>query len=781
LGRSYVRLMGLALLGTVTVPFLTYLSSRLLEGDTLAAHRPTLLLIFIALIVPLVLRPTLRKLEPLIDAAGRRQAEFLDSIPEKYLAAAIFTSAALSLFLELSIIRWQATVFELFAFYKNFSLLACLAGLGLGYALGSRKVIPLFLAVPLFCWQFVLLLGLRYGLAAGDRLSLKMLPFSEQLNMGLPAVDTLFDSVQTYLLLALVFLLTALAFTPIGQLCGCLLERREKLSAYGLNLAGSVVGVLLMFLLSAFWTPPIVWFLPAFGLLLMFHVWSVRPLLFGIISVVLALIVVAWPTDPRYQRIYSPYQLLEVGQDAQGLTEILAAGHYYQRVLDLARSNRNVDSNPQLSIIRSYYELPYWLYGHAPGYVAVVGAGTGNDVAAGLRNGAGKIDAIEIDPAILMEGRLGHPEHPYSDSRVRAIVSDARTFLRTTNERYDMVVYGLLDSHTLLSHASSVRLDSFVYTVEGLREARKRLTPDGILSLSFSVMNLQLGRKIYLMLQEAFDGRAPVCVRVEYQGAVIFLQANDRQLLLPPALLQKPGFEDVSSTFGDPAISADVSTDDWPFFYMPRRVYPVSYLAMAALVLVLSLYIFSRFLQGSPQFGAAPFFFLGAGFMLIETKAITELGLVFGNSWQVIGIVIIAILVMAFLANFVVRRYRIERSSTTYVLLLVSLAIGWWIAHTGGLPSTWVGRIGLAFVLTSPIFFSGILFSTLLRSRGAISGMMAMNLLGAMCGGLLEYNSMYFGFQFLYILAAGLYIAAFVSELTALKPKFEAVLTAGAK
>ena len=42
---------------------------------------------------------------------------------------------------------------------------------------------------------------------------------------------------------------------------------------------------------------------------------------------------------------------------------------------------------------------------------------------------------------------------------------------------------------------------------------------------------------------------------------------------------------------------------------------------------------------------------------------------------------------------------------------------------------------------------------------------MALNLLGAMCGGLLEYNSMYFGFQFLYWLAIGLYIAAFVSSL----------------
>ncbi|MFZ0798346.1 MAG: hypothetical protein WCA13_00375 [Terriglobales bacterium] len=262
--------MGFLLLGTATIPFLTYLSSRILQGEALGTHRTVFLVIILAPILPLALRPLLRRLEPIIDAAARRQAEFLHSTPDRYLGVAIFTSAALSLFLELSVIRWQASVFELFAFYKNFSLLACFAGLGLGYALGSRKLIPLFLAVPLLCWQFALMLGLRYGLAPDNRSSLKILPFSEQLNMGLPVVNTLFNGIQTYLLLALVFLLTALAFIPIGQLCGCLLEKRgneqqgkegsEKLSAYGLNLAGSVVGVLLMFILSAFWTPPVVWF-----------------------------------------------------------------------------------------------------------------------------------------------------------------------------------------------------------------------------------------------------------------------------------------------------------------------------------------------------------------------------------------------------------------------------------------------------------------------------------------------------------------------------------------
>ena len=32
--------------------------------------------------------------------------------------------------------------------------------------------------------------------------------------------------------------------------------------------------------------------------------------------------------------------------------------------------------------------------------------------------------------------------------------------------------------------------------------------------------------------------------------------------------------------FSNPKLKADVSTDDWPFFYMPERIYPVSYLVM---------------------------------------------------------------------------------------------------------------------------------------------------------------------------------------------------------
>jgi hypothetical protein len=67
-------------------------------------------------------------------------------------------------------------------------------------------------------------------------------------------------------------------------------------------------------------------------------------------------------------------------------------------------------------------------------------------------------------------------------------------------------------------------------------------------------------------------------------------------------------------------------------------------------------------------------------------------------------------------------------------------------------------------LLSLPLLFSGIVFSTLLTAERHISSIMAMNLMGAIVGGLLEYNSMYLGFQALYLLAMGCYALAFVSD-----------------
>jgi len=713
------------------------------------------LLVGAALVATAVLYYMLKKMAPFLDANSLAQAHYLDNLDQKYVDVAIVFSAATSLFLELALIRWQSSVLEFLAFYKNFTLIACFAGLGLGYALASRTRILLFAVIPLLTWQFGFMMMTR--LAPG---LFRVIPFREELAMGVNLADWP-RTLALYALLTMVFLTTAAIFLPVGQVCGRLLERRRKLRAYGLNLIGSILGVVLMLLASLLWTPPLVWFALCFLAILAFHLRQPRTLITGIAFTLTGVILLAWwPISPLWNRIYSPYQLLEVGaSEDTGLTLIRAAGHYYQRIFDFSSSSLS----PALTKVRDYYDFPY--KAHHGADVAVVGAGTGNDVAAALRSRAARVDAIEIDPAILLEGQTNHPEKPYSDPRVVAVNNDARSFLRRTDRQFDLIVYGLLDSHTLLSQGSSVRLDSFVYTVEGLREARNRLKPDGVVSLSFTVLSDALGHKISLMLQQVFDGRPPICVAAGYDNAVIFLESNDPNWGLPPKLLETAGFIDRTGFYANPAIRADMSTDDWPFFYMPRRIYPVSYLIMTFQVLVLSLLFAGNFLNETPKFSQISFFFLGAGFMLVETKGITEMGLTFGNTWQVIGIVIAGILIMAFLGNCAVDWLKIKSPVVPYLFLWTTLAAGWWISRAGGFASTPIGRVETAVVLTCPLLFSGIVFSTLLSTRGQVSGIMAANLLGAICGGLLEYNSMYFGFRSLYLVAMVCYLIAFASEL----------------
>jgi len=160
------------------------------------------------------------------------------------------------------------------------------------------------------------------------------------------------------------------------------------------------------------------------------------------------------------------------------------------------------------------------------------------------------------------------------------------------------------------------------------------------------------------------------------------------------------------------------------------------------------------------------FFFLGGGFMLVETKAITELGLLFGNTWQVVGITIASVLVMAYLANIVAARLTRPILTFAFVGLLAILLVGYLIAINGSIPASALPqRILLVAILVGPLFFSGLVFSTLLKGTENISTAMAYNLMGAMLGGALEYNSMRFGFSSLYLIALVLYGLAWIALL----------------
>src|SRR5260370_29116648 len=129
------------------------------------------------------------------------------------------------------------------------------------------------------------------------------------------------------------------------------------------------------------------------------------------------MIVLAWPVNPLWNRVYSPYQLLEIGRSEDtGLTLVNAAGHYYQRIYDFSDAQ-----STRWSKVRGYYDFPYKAHPTLAN-VAVVGAGTGNDVAAALRSRAGHVEAIAIQPATQLTCKLNHPEQPYSYTPAPAVV-----------------------------------------------------------------------------------------------------------------------------------------------------------------------------------------------------------------------------------------------------------------------------------------------------------------------------------------------------------------------
>ncbi len=715
-------------------------------------------------------------LEREIDAMGSVfEAEFIKAGTQEKIRLIVLVTMV-SLLLELVMIRWLASVFPVFSFFKNFTLLACFLGLGAGYAVADKQRCAPALVLPMLALFVGIITLMRYDIGAANDL-FAGLPMREQTSISiwmdqLEWLDLFRHSAPLYLLLGMSFVLCACICYPVGQLCGKLLGTTEPLKAYGLNLFGSILGVIALFVMSLFWLPPVIWFTVVGGVLLYFVLSRDTRMPIGVASFCLLLTVLAWPVQTEYQRIYSPYQLLERMSKADGLMNILSGGAYYQKVFNLSDENRGHESDED-HYARAYYEFPF-NFKKKPERVAIVGAGSGNDVAAALRMGAAHVDAIEIDPAIAFLGKASHPEHPYDDPRVTLNINDARNFFRTAQGQYDLIIYGVLDSHTAISHASNLRVDSYVYTREGITEAFKLLKPDGVMSISFALPNDSLGFKLSHILQGIPGAGKPLAVRVGYDSktTTAFITQKGRDAVMPDAkALDSFGFTDMSTHFAQAYPEESIPTDDWPFFYMMERTYPTSYMFALGMVLLLS-YMFVRKTIGwnePVERGYVPFFFLGSGFMLVETKAITELGLHLGGTWFVIATTILMVLLMAFLANLMVQRKLVPRTGIAYAGLLASLVVGYFSARNHELISFASPFVTLAIacvLLTIPLFFSGMVFSTLIGKPNInISTALAYNLMGALFGGLMEYNSMYFGFAFLYLLAIGFYGLAWVFSL----------------
>ncbi|HEX4628265.1 MAG TPA: methyltransferase [Gemmatimonadales bacterium] len=682
--------------------------------------------------------------------------------------------SVVGMFLELLMIRWIASEIRIFAYFKNFVLIACFLGFGLGCYLCRRRINLLAFLVPL--GALVLLVQLPWFDLREliIQLASQIGAISEVQVWGVPSLPLTWSSFGSLALAVAVivpiFALIAFVFIPIGQLVGWYLEHATRgIAGYSLNVLGSLAGVLLYTLLCFLYQPPAVWLALA-GVMVVALVWRLPRLRWLSLAVFAGCAVLA-TVQPGVGTIYwSPYQKLTfIPRVVDGEVvrySVNTNDTWYQHILNL--TPQFVAAHPRIyppvPLVQHPYNLPYHFY-PAPPAVLVLGAGTGNDVAAALRNGAGRVVAVEIDPVILQLGREFHFERPYQSPRVHAVLDDARSYLQNSADRFDLIVFSLLDSHTTSSHFTNIRIDNYVYTREALQAARRLLAPDGVFVIKFQVDVPWIAGRLHDLVATVF-GTPPLELQSDYPTTAagrFFIVGSPARMA---AAVADPAWAAYVQAHGHLLTQpATITTDDWPYFYQHEPGLPATVIAIS-LVLVLVCWFLMRSTGTTGHSIHSHFFFLGAGFLLLEAQIVSKMALLFGTTWVVNAIVISGLLLLIVAANLVVEWRPQVPVRWAYGGILASIGVSYAIPlERLLLPSLWLKALVATAVLCLPVFFAGIVFIRSFARQGFQGEALGSNLLGALVGGLLESLSLWTGIRSLLVIAALLYVASWVALL----------------
>ena len=637
----------------------------------------------------------------------------------------LFVLSFLMLFVELALIRWSGALVIYLSYFSNFVLLGSFLGIGIGFLRARSRV-------NLFPWSPVALALLILFVRA---FPVEVIRSGHQL-LFFGSGTFHASGPPTWVTLPVVFLAVAAVMATIGEGVARTFVRFRPLDAYRLDIAGSIAGIAAFSLLSFLDAKPVVWALiVALVMLLLFG----RRVGLLQVTAVVALVMLLWSESLSSTDIWSPYYRISYTK----------AGDQYAV---------NVNGIPHQNIIPArklqlFYSLPYQ---HAPGNplndVLIIGAGTGNDVSNALRHGAKHIDAVEIDPELYQLGQRLNPDHPYQNPRVSVHINDGRAFLERTHTKYDIILFALPDSLTLVAGQSSLRLESYLFTLQAIEAAKAHLNPgDGLFAMYNYYRTTWLRDRLANTLEVAY-GHAPCA---DNQGSSLSMLS----------ITVNPSVMHCSTIWPRPANVVPPATDDHPFVYLDGSSIPSLYLITLGLILLASI-VLVRTVSGPYRrmTGFIDLFFMGAAFMLLETKNIVQFALLFGTTWFVNALVTAGVLVAVLAAVEVSRRVVVRRPALLYAALLAALIVAWAVPPGSLLSLSPLPRFVLAVIIAfAPIFLANMVFSQRFRDTGDSTMAFGANLLGAMIGGILEYTALIVGYRWLLVLVALLYGLAFIT------------------
>ena len=245
--------------------------------------------------------------------------------------------------------------------------------------------------------------------------------------------------------------------------------------------------------------------------------------------------------------------------------------------------------------------------------------------------------------------------------------------------------------------------------------------------------------------------------------ATEFLASND------PKFSERVGRPDLGTfvAANPPPFSIGAATppppasDDWPYIYHRGHSIPRAYLTISLILLAMA-FLMTRGTISVRKTSTWNFFFLGAGFLLLETQMVSRLALYFGATWLVNCVALSAILITLVLANFWVEWRKPKQLLIFYAALVACLGVIYlipWAALPFG--SRVVGTL-LAAAYGFPVFFAGIIFAETFRRSEDKSGSFGSNIVGAVAGGLAQNVSFVIGLKALLLLAIVFYVLASV-------------------